>query len=219
MGVQSFLPRRNVVVVKQSMIGYYATATAQLQGVMAVQASSFFEPFNTVGIPIGTTGANKSNITLNPNFSAGQSPIGYSELNALYQYYKVRKARLRVRALAGASVDVFQMALQPSTVQASTAQIVTSTANPYAKNAMVTSSARPTEITIECSGPQILGYSATQFEGLTPALFAAAPGASGQWFFNFSWCMQTTTNATQPLFFEFDIWQEVEVSLLEEFSS
>ncbi len=217
-GVQSFLPRRVVGVFKQEMFGYYNTPTAQPNGSMSIQAGSFFQPFNQVGNPIGGTGAGKSNITINSGYNVSSDPLGYSEVQALYQYYKVRRAMLLVRALSVS--DVFNMQLCPSTQQASAFTPTTFAANPYGKSMLCGPSQRPNVLKLTMDSPTILGYSQQQYAGLTPTLMSASPSAPLQWFFNFTW--QNTTGGNSPtanIYFEFELYQEVEISELEEFSA
>jgi hypothetical protein len=70
------------------------------------------------------------------------------------------------------------------------------------------------------TGPTALGLSKVQFEGLTPTIFGAAPGASGTWYFNVSWATAAgNNNPTGNINFKIELYQEVEVSELEIFST
>ncbi len=218
-GIQSFLPRRTVAVFKQQMNSYYATATAQPQGIFAIQASSFFQPFNTVAIPIGSTGVSKSNLNLIGGFAVNQDPIGYQEVMGLYQYYKVRRVRVRLSATALASPDAFNLYGCPSTNQASSYESVFGPANPYGKSALVGVAQKTKVLTWDISCPTVLGFNPEQFAGLTPTVFGAAPASSQQWFFNVGWQSGNNANPTTGLIVEVELWQEVELSELELFAT
>ncbi len=214
--IQSFLPRRLVATFKTPMLGNYVTATAQPNGQFNINASSFFQPFNTVGTAMGTTGAGKSNITVSAGFSVGSSPLGYSEMDSLYQYYKVRRAEVRVRCLP--TLDNVYVSLFPANVQESAVVLPGSSANPYAKTQLCAAGMPPRTLVCSMTAPTVLGYNRTQFEGLTPTLFGAAPGSSQVWFFNIAWSNAVgSTNATGTISFEVELWQEVEISELEIF--
>lgn len=219
MSIQSFIPRRVVAVFKQQMMCYYATATAQPSGCFNVQASSFFQPFSNVPNTITSAGAGKGNLTTAANFAINQSPIGYSEMDALYQYYKVRRAKLRVKVMPNS--DVMYICGAPTTIpESSSTPSPGLSAMPYSKNAILAPGMRPVTLSWNNASPTILGYSPTQYEGLTPTIMGAAPGASGQWYFNIIWSTGAgTSNPTANVYFEIELWQEVELSGLEIFST
>jgi hypothetical protein len=216
--IQSFLPRRLVAVFKTPMLANYVTALAQPNGQFNINASAFWEPFNTVGTAIGTTGAGKSNMNVAVGFANGNSPIGWSEMNALYQYYKVRKAELRLRVLP--TLDNVYVTAFPATVAETAVVLPGSSANPYAKTQLCAAGMPPRTIKIRMNSTTVLGYNKTQFEGLLPTLMAAAPGSSQTWFFNVAWSNAVaSTAATGTISFEVELWQEVEISQLEIFST
>ena len=73
MTLQSFLPRRTICTFKQTMFGAYTSGLAQQYGFFNLMANAFYQPFGTGATLIGTTGLNKSNITLAPGFATAQS--------------------------------------------------------------------------------------------------------------------------------------------------
>ncbi len=217
MTLQSFVPRRTVCTFKQTMFGGYLTATAQQYGFFSVMASSFALPFAQSANNIGTTGLNKSNITLVTGFSTTQSPIGYSLMDVIYAYYKVRRARLLVRCLPIA--DVLLLSLEANPNQQSAVQQNSLGSNPYSKTVVAGPNQKAVEIVLDLSSPTVLGYSASQFEGLAPTIIATSPSTPSQWFFNFQWENFTTGNPAGAIAFEFELIQEVELSEPENFTS
>jgi hypothetical protein len=219
MGIQSFLPRRQVAVFKQVMNAYYNTATAQPQGAFSINMSSFYEPFSNVGVAIGSLGANKSNLSLTAGFAIFQNPIGYQEIQALYQYYKVRRVMLRISLLALAAADAFNFYGAPSTAALSNYEPIYQGANPYGKNKLVGFAEKPVIVEWVLDAPTVLGYSKEQFAGLAPTIFGAAPTSPQIWYFNLGWMECNNTNPATGIVFDIELYQEVEVSELELFST
>lgn len=217
MTLQSFLPRRTICTFKQTMFGAYTSGLAQQYGFFNLMANAFYQPFGTGATLIGTTGLNKSNITLAPGFATTQSPIGYSLMDVTYTYYKVRRARLLVRCLPTA--DIFLLSVEANTNQQSVVQQNSLGSNPYPKTVLAGPNQRPTEIVIDVSTPTITGYSSVQFEGLPPVLMGAAPGSTQQWFFNVQWENYTSSNPVGNAAFEFELIQEIELTEPENFTS
>jgi hypothetical protein len=218
-GIQSFLPRRQVAVFKQVMNAYYNTATAQPQGAFSINASSFYQPFSNVGVAVGSIGANKSNLSLTSGFAISQNPIGYSEIAGLYQYYKVRRVMLRISLLALAAADAFNFYGAPSNVALSNYEPVYQGGNPYGKNKLVGFAEKPVVFEWVLDAATVLGYSREQFAGLTPTLFGAAPTSPQIWYFNLGWMECNNTNPATGIVFDMELYQEVEVSELELFST
>ncbi len=216
LSINSFMPRRLTSVFRQVMVGYYNTATARASGCFSVCVSSFTTPFNTSN-SLGNTGANKSNITLNGAYSTSQNPIGYAEVNVLYTYFKVRRVRMVVKAIAQA--DVFYMSLYPNEAQLTTDNPVTASSQPMSKSQLVAWGSRPTTMTIDSTIPEILGFSAQQWEGMAPTLMSATPGSTSQAFMNFEWNTASGSNPGSQIYFEFQLFQEVEFSELQTFNS
>lgn len=215
--VQAIFPRRQVVTFKQTMIAFYTVATAQSTGAFSIQASSFYAPFDNVTNKIGVTGANKSNLTLNGAYSTTQNPYGYTEFNSLYTYYKVRKSTCKV-TVSSLADEVF-VAMAPSPSQITTYVPIQTGSQPYSKQKLANAGGPPRVVSCSIASPTVLGYNATQFEGLAPTLMGTSPGSTTQWFWNITWCNPTGASPSGNLFFEIELWQDVEVSELVNWSS
>lgn len=217
MTLQSFVPRRTIITTKQIEQGAYLTATAQPYGFFTIMASSFAAPFGQGATLIGTTGANKSNITLNSGFTNVQNPIGFSLMDVTYTYCKVRRARLLCRILPVS--DILICSLEANGSQQSVVQQNSLGANPYSKSVIAGPNQKPAELVLEMSSPTVMGYSAIQYEGLPPTLVGSPPSATQQWFFNFQWQNFTSGNPGGNVCFEFELIQEVEFSEPENFTN
>lgn len=217
MTVQSFIPRRSIATFKQTMFGGYLTATAQPYGFFSLQPSAFYQPYANTTNVIGLGGANKSNITLTPGFNTNQSPIGYSLMDVMYVYYKVRRGRMTARVLPIS--DVLLVSLEANGNQQSVVQQNSLGSNPYSKTVVAGPNQKPAEVTIDISSPTVLGYSATQWEGLSPTLMGTGPSSPQQWFFNFQWQNFTNGNPGGNIAFEFELTLEVELTEPENFTS
>jgi len=213
----SFLPRKITSSFRQTILGYFNPSVAQTYGFFSVQASSFFEPYNTVAVAVGSTGANKSNITISSGYSAGFSPTGYVEIANLYEYYKVKRARFSIKCIPQSAADVIFLSLSPGINQATASNYNSNTEQPFAKRTICNTSSPQKTLVSNCSSKAVLGWSQTQFEGYLPSLLSGAPAAAQQWFFNVAW---TSSNGTTPGFltFEMDIVQDVEISELQYFA-
>ncbi len=218
-GIQSFLPRRFITTIKSVMQGYYLAPSAQPNGVFNVQASAAWEPWNNVGIPISSTGANKSNVSLSTSYSATDSGIGYQELQSLYTYYKVRWAKMTARGNPTNGSDQFVLSLYPSQAAASTASIKPTNSQPYSKETLCVGGARPVTLSVGIDSATILGYTPSQFEGISPTLVGSSPGSTLQWFFNVMWQNTAPGNPVSSFAFLFELWQEVEFTELTAFST
>jgi hypothetical protein len=210
----TFLPRRLIVNVKQQMLGYYNTTTAMQGGFFVVAGSSLFEPFGSVATQIGSTGANKSNISLNGAYGVATNPVGYTFINSNYSYYKVRRARLTVEAQPAAGADGCILEGYPSTAQQAAFSPVYASAQPNARQVFAVNGSRPKTLVLETTAQKVLGYSPVQFEGIPPTLTSTSPGATLQWFFNVVWDTCDGAAPAQQINFNINLYQEVEVSEL-----
>ncbi len=216
MSIKSVFPRRQVVTMEMDVAAFYNTSTAQVTGIFAVNAASVYLPFSNVTNKIGVTGAGTSNLTLNGSYSitgSSGSPVGYFELAALYSYYKVRRAELMIKLLPQ-STDAIQVALEPNQAQLGAFTIQGIGAQPYSVTDTFTGSSRPRWLTCRMSSPTALGFSSTQFEGLTPTLTGNAPSGPQQWFFNVTWSNVVGANPTNYVSWLIKLRQEVEFSEL-----
>jgi len=214
----SFLPRKITSSFRQTIVGYYNPATAQPFGFFSVQASSFFEPYNTVNVAVGTTGANKSNIIVSNGYSAAFSPTGYIEVSNLYEYYKVIRARFNIKATPTNVADAVFLSVSPGINQVTSTNYNSNTEQPYAKRCLVNNGAPQKTLVSNCVSKSVLGWSQVQFEGFLPALLTGAPAAAQQWFFNIAWISVSNTNPSGEIAFEMDIVQDVEISELQYFA-
>jgi hypothetical protein len=213
----NFIPRREFVTVRQEMNGYYTIGTLQPLGVTAIMGNNFDQPFNTATNAIGTTGASKSNITVTTGYNVTDHPYGWTELNTLYQYFKVHKMRLTVSIQPTAITDVVQAQLAPNTYP-SNLFIAQMSSNPKAKTKLCLCNEKNVlSVTVDVA--DLLGYTREQYQGLTPTLMSGSVAASQQAFFNFQWQNLVDGNPSSAIAFTFLLEEWLEVSELQEFTS
>lgn len=217
-GSRNFLPRREYVTVEQVINGYYTVGTAQPLGVTAILGNSFDQPFNTATNAIGTTGASKSNITVTTGYNVTDHPYGWTELNTLYQYYKVHRMKCTVQVQPTAITDVV-CAMLSALNYPSNLFIAQQASNPFSKQKLMICNDSKNTLSVSVDVASLLGYSREQYQGLTPTLMGANPAAAQQAFFNFQWQNLADGNPSSAIAFKFTLELYVEVSELQEFTS
>lgn len=208
MAAHQFLPRRILTKVVTTMTGYVPGA-AGASGFFGINASSLFEPFNSVSNQMTGTGK----ITLGGSYSLTSNPMGYSELSGLYNYYKVHGAKLKVTCIPTANIDTLQYTVYPAIFQDSVGNPTVNIEQPYSKWRVTNAgaSAREAEMVCHSKSRFVLGMNKGEYNGQAPTLISTYPLTINQWFYNVQWNTLNSTVNSNEIQWVFELTQYIEV--------
>jgi len=186
-------------------------ASATNSGFMQVNTNSMYQPFYTSYNPVTSsfgTGVACSGYTIT------DQPLWYSEITAIYNYYKVTASKLDILCQPGNATDYVQIIAYPTTVAnfpLGTPQTSDSLTQPYAKSitCIAGQSARENSISLYGKTQYTLGMSSIQYKGLSPTSVSTNPSGNAGTFANVTWTDLKSGVNTGALYFTFKLTQYI----------
>lgn len=165
------------------------------QGYIAVGAtSSYFDIYgNSLYQPFTTSRTIATLVTGVFSSNTAASPIGYTELAALYNEYRVRGTRIKLTATPQNQADTITLVITPvCSVNGSVAPPVYSINQRYSRWKQIQNTNNVKENTIIHYMPsnKVLGLTKQQYDDQLPVVNGNAPPASLDWY----WQVQVYTN-------------------------